>query len=330
MSDPANQTLRRIALGVALPAFLLVAALLPLWLFRARLPEPLATHWSMRGQPNGAMPLATFLLLIAVLTGIAAAGTYVLAHRRRAGRGEISGLMAVTACMGGMIAMTSWKVTAANLDVLTWKQADPLGFSFMLLSLVASIALGIIAARLSRALETTSLVDAADIPSAGLAPGARAMWVGTARTTWATPVAIVFFALALLVQLWIPAVGLIHVAIGLVCLLFTSIRVTIDRSGLRIAYGLFGWPVQRVPLAQIRQASTLQVHPMEWGGWGYRGSLRVMRRAAVVLRAGEGMRLELAGERTLVITVDGAQQGAGLVNDLLAAARPAASVTATR
>jgi hypothetical protein len=49
-----------------------------------------------------------------------------------------------------------------------------------------------------------------------------------------------------------------------------------------------------------------------------------MRRAAIVLRAGQGIRLELDGDRTLVITVDDAELGAGVINDLIAANRSVA------
>jgi hypothetical protein len=183
------------------------------------------------------------------------------------------------------------------------------------------ITLGAIAARFSRTLETQPTVAPRDIPTAGLAPGARAMWVGTSRTLWAAPLAIILFAIGLALQFRVPGTGLLLLAVGAAFLLFTSIRVTVDRNGVRIAYGLLGWPVQRIALAEIQQASMLQVKPMEWGGWGYRGSMKLMRRAAIVLRAGEGIRLELAGQRTLVITVDDAEQGAGVINDLIDVAK---------
>jgi hypothetical protein len=57
---------------------------------------------------------------------------------------------------------------------------------------------------------------------------------------------------------------------------------------------------------------------MEHGGWGYRGSLKLFGRAAVVLRGGEGLQLDLADDKVLTITVDNAEEGAGLLNDLVA------------
>jgi hypothetical protein len=64
-------------------------------------------------------------------------------------------------------------------------------------------------------------------------------------------------------------------------------------------------------------------HP--WGGWIYQGSLRLLRRAAIVPHEGQGMRLELEGERTLDIAIDDAEQAAGVINDLIAAKRSVAS-----
>jgi uncharacterized membrane protein len=321
VSNTLAHAARRIGLGIVLPAAIVILALLPLWLFEVRLPEPLASHWNMRGIPNGAMSRAKLALIIAVFAGGAAVALSMAAFRRRAGRGEITGLMAVASCVGGLVAAMSWATARANLDIATWKQASPLGVPMIALCIGVGITLGAVVARVSRTLETEPTAVPRGIPTAGLAPGARAMWVGTARTLWAAPLAIILFAIGLALQFRVPGTGLLLLAVGAAFLLFTSIRVTVDRNGVRIAYGLLGWPVQRIALAEIQQASMLQVKPMEWGGWGYRGSMKLMRRAAIVLRAGEGIRLELAGQRTLVITVDDAEQGAGVINDLIDVAK---------
>jgi hypothetical protein len=101
--------------------------------------------------------------------------------------------------------------------------------------------------------------------------------------------------------------------------------VTVDRNGVRIAHGLPGWPVKRVRLAQIRQASMVQVKRIPLGGAVYQGSLNLLGRAAIVMREGPGLRLELEGNRTLDIAVDEAEQAAGVINDLIAAQRGVAS-----
>lgn len=319
MINPPDHTARRIALGVVLPAALVVLALLPLVLFEARMPDPLASHWGPRGNPNGAMSQSRLLFFVAVFACGAALVMCLSVFRRHAGRGEVTGLMAVGGFTGGLVAALSWATTKANLDALSWQQAGHLDIGQIMVPVGMAIALAALAARFSRALETASPVDAGNLPSAGLAPGARAMWIGTARSAWGAPLAIILLAIGVITHQWMRPLGFIHFVIGLALLVFTSIRVTVDRNGVRIAYGLLHWPVQRIALAEIRQGSMLQVKPLEWGGWGYRGSLKLMRRAAIVLRSGQGMRLELEGDRTLVITVDDAEQGAGVLNDLIAA-----------
>jgi hypothetical protein len=84
----------------------------------------------------------------------------------------------------------------------------------------------------------------------------------------------------------------------------SRIRVTVDASGLSIAYGPWGWPRQHIARPTIISARVDNIRPLRWGGWGYRGSLILFRRAAVVLRAGPGLVLELQGGRRLAITVD--------------------------
>jgi hypothetical protein len=98
-----------------------------------------------------------------------------------------------------------------------------------------------------------------------------------------------------------------------VCLGFASIRVLIDDDGLKVFYGAWGWPVTWIQLEEIEQVYAIDVKPMSWGGWGYRGMLSLFGRAAVVLRGGEGLRLDLSRGRIFVVTVDDASTGAAVL-----------------
>ena len=114
--------------------------------------------------------------------------------------------------------------------------------------------------------------------------------------------------------------------------------VVVTASGLPFA-ALAGWlqppdasrarpaPAEPLPLAptelvmwigRARAASAEDLVPMEWGGWGYRGSLRLAQRAAWVLRGGEALILDLEGDRRFAVTVDDAPEAASVVNGLLA------------
>jgi len=59
------------------------------------------------------------------------------------------------------------------------------------------------------------------------------------------------------------------------------------------------------------------VRPMKWGGWGYRGSLKLMNQAALVHRAGPGIRLDLDGGKIFVVTIDEPEQPVALLNAMV-------------
>lgn len=323
MNTTTPSPLLRPALGIVLPLLLVVAALLPFWLYQARLPEPLAAHWGLDGRPDGAMRRAVLLALIGVLVVVPAAGMVFIARRRNAQRGDISGPLAVAGFVAGLTVTLAWMTVAANLDADSWRQAGGLSLLTAAVPVLIGAALGYGLSVLARPLESPRSA-ASTKPGVGLAHGARAVWIGSARSMWAKPLMIGFVLMGAVLAGVRPLAGVVVGLIGVLAgMSFTSIRVQVDRNGVRIAYGALRWPVQRVKLADIHRATAMHINPLAWGGWGYRGSLRVMRRAAVVLRGGEGMRLELSGERTLVITVDDAETAAGLINDLLAAGRQA-------
>jgi hypothetical protein len=56
--------------------------------------------------------------------------------------------------------------------------------------------------------------------------------------------------------------------------------------------------------AEIEGAYARNFSFAEMGGWGYRGSLRLMRRAALVTRRGNALELELSRRRRFIVTVD--------------------------
>jgi hypothetical protein len=101
----------------------------------------------------------------------------------------------------------------------------------------------------------------------------------------------------------VPAAILVVAAVPV--LAFVEVHVQVTGDALRVLYGgSLRRPVTTVPLADVETAEVVDVRPMRHGGWGYRGSLRVFGRAAVVLRKGPGARFGLRGGRVFVVTVD--------------------------
>jgi hypothetical protein len=78
--------------------------------------------------------------------------------------------------------------------------------------------------------------------------------------------------------------------------------LVIEHSGPR------RWPRMSLSLADVATIEVIDdIAPLRYGGWGYRGSLRLYRRAALVLRRGPGLRVKLRDGRVFVVTVDDPQ-----------------------
>jgi hypothetical protein len=115
---------------------------------------------------------------------------------------------------------------------------------------------------------------------------------------------------------WVFVIGL--VPLGLFVFAFWRIEVIVDDTALAVRYGLAGWPVQRITLDRVRRAQAIDLQPIDWGGWGYRGSLKLRKKAAVVVRKGPALRLELDEDLVeLAITVDDAPGAVAAITAIL-------------
>ncbi|MFG2128692.1 hypothetical protein ACGFNV_12975 [Streptomyces sp. NPDC048751] len=89
--------------------------------------------------------------------------------------------------------------------------------------------------------------------------------------------------------------GLLLLVLGLTCVAFAGVRVTVDGRGLTVASTVLPRPRLVLPLGSIDGASSVQISALgDFGGWGYR--IRPNRRG-VVLRSG---RLPSGGELGVV------------------------------
>jgi hypothetical protein len=140
----------------------------------------------------------------------------------------------------------------------------------------------------------------------------------TARAGWAVPAAVVSVLLlggiTALTGVVVP--GIVGVVVALAFLHFRWVRVTVDDTHLRTR---FSWPgLLRVdlPLAEIERLEHVpDLRPVRYGGWGYRGSLRLLKKAAVILRRGDGVIFALTRNRRYIITIDDAASLARTVQE---------------
>lgn len=111
----------------------------------------------------------------------------------------------------------------------------------------------------------------------------------------------------LFVEWW---VGVTLLWVGIVVAAFAKVTVAADGDGVHVASGVWPLPRLTIRLDRIESIEAIDVNPWRWGGWGYRGALRMFKRAAWIVRAGPGLKLSLTGGRTFVVTVDDAAEGA--------------------
>jgi hypothetical protein len=328
--DRTRRTLLDVGGSLLLPAAIVVVATLPWLVAWSDLPDPVATHWDLDGDPNGHAPAAVALALLVIPALAAAMVLAAVAVHTRRDRGKrpvpagpaLAGVLA--AGLGALFAVLSLAVVIANAGATSWHEAElPLGWA--LASVAAMIASGWAAAVALRPIRLGAPA-APDAPGgtgeqggAGLAlrPDERAGWVGAGHARWplvtAAALAVATVVAAVVTASWVAAVCALT---GLSILLVGAVHVTAGVQGVRAASPV-GWPRVTLPLDQIEAARAIVLRPTDRGGWGYRGSLRLAGRAAWVVRRGEALELRLTDSRAFAVTVDGAADAAAVVNALI-------------
>ena len=321
MNDRGRAPLARAVLA-ALAGALVAGSVLPV-LLSDGLPDRLATHWALSGQADGAMSPAVLVALALLLTGPCAALLLVAAGSRTARPAGSWPALAGTAALAGSVVAGTVPLTVVLHDRgVRWQDTPGPAWCQLLGLLAAALVLAAVAARAADALPTRSEQPQAARPLE--APEhSRLAWSGAVTARWPLAAATAVVACGAVVALTVGDrwAGLALVAAGLPVAALSHVQVYADRRGLTVAYGPLGWPRTRLPLVDIAAAASIDVRPTEWGGWGYRGSLRVLRRAAVVLRSGPGIRVDLHDGRVFAVTVDDAATGAAVLERERAGAR---------
>lgn len=279
------------------------------------LPDPIATHWGIDGRPDDSLPklgLAVGATLPLLALGIAS----VLATKPR-------NRVLTLAFGGGLSAMSvcvAWSIRVLNQGASHWTEARNFELSHAALVVLALLLpLGAFFRRYRDVLKDDT--NALSAPKLSLKPQERAVWLSSARNNWVKLLAVPALALPWVVDTppnlsWLVVVG----SVGLLILAdaFSYLRVRVDRRGVHITYGHLGLIRQHVDLSDVGHAETLDVQPLKHGGWGYRGSLILFRRAAIVIRGGSALRIALSNGRHLTITIDHPSDGVALLNGLAA------------
>lgn len=287
---------------LGIPVLALCAALG--WTLSARdaLPDPVASHFDFTGRPDGFQSLTTLSL------GMLGTGLLLLLLFQR---------LCTTRLMSGIGAGTVIFVAALQVLILAPQRgladaADTTLGAALPLALIVATAGGALVGVLAD--PPPAEADPVPADSVPLRPGTRAAWFGTARATgfplWIMlggMLPLVAFAVsAFLDGAWIPAF-LLFLTVP-VFVMFLGVDVRVDAHGTH--WQLFtGIPRGTIPHAVVTRVGAVDIRPGDWGGWGWRLSLQGR---AILIRGGEGLRIQ-RGKKNFYITVDDAARGAALI-----------------
>lgn len=315
---------RWIALVGPIAAFAVILG--PIVVSRGALPDPMNLSWDSDGVPKNSRSINSYIAIQSGFALFASLG-FVAGGLRRMNRTCLNAQAVLMATFATIIfSMLTLSTVLANRGESGWETVNEPSDLWAIPSVgLPLLLLGVAMMRYRDVLMPAPKISIPD-PSAGLhLKGTQtAAWHGSATARWpryGALVGLVAAGVAVIVGLWVNPVAAIALPlgiVGLVALAFSSIGVTVDKNGLTVTYGFLPWPRTHIGLDRIVSVGVADVVPIEHGGWGYRGSVRLMKRAAVIVRRGEGIHLGLEGDRTFVVTVDNAEQGAGVLNDLRA------------
>jgi len=278
---------------------------------RDRLPEQIVIHWGVDG-PDGWASFSHVVILAAFATVVVpllliAIGAFARPEAR-ASIAPIAGSLPVvlgTMFYGGTLAQRDGAASSPG--------------PWIVIGLLAGALVGFLLWRLWR------WVPDPQSPREGVPMDAPRLDVpGTTRLAWtqrlgipALPLVVVsvaallpvtYLAFALEPWLWV-----VVAALAVLVLAFASMRVVIDRTGLRLTSLGLSW--SHIPLTGIASAEQGRVSPLrEFGGWGRRMALD--GRSGYVTRTGEALVIHRMGAPDFLVSVDRADEAAAVLNTL--------------
>lgn len=308
---------------LAIAAAIVAVALVPL-LVVGDLPDPIATQWSFDGEVSSTMPATALLALVAVFVVPSAVAMVVVAFSRREARPGGRLWVGVVALMAAMLALVSLLTVVANQghDSAAAVAGPPAWEIFLVIALPLAIAAAVAwaVAQLPESPLPAVHSRPLTVTDTAVADTAVVAWSRNLTVRWLLWLAAVMGAIGVGLALLVsePWLGVVLVVSILPAALLARIEVFADRRGLTVAYGPWAWPRTHIPLDRIAAVEAIDLKPVEWGGWGYRGSLKLLRQAAVVLRAGPGLRVDLVDGRRFAVSIDDPETAAAVLDRELA------------
>jgi len=306
----------RLLLGIGLP-LIIIAVALPWFLLADTLPDAVASHFDLGGQPNRSSSTSTFLVEFGAMAMV---GIALCVASAFFGRRMLRPIAMVAPLLGGFfggIGASILAVTAiTHRDLAVWTDARVSGWWLLAVAAVAT-ALSVAGARAGTRLpvsEPPPLAATGPAADLNLGEGERIVWAATQNAPWVLGVSLLLISTGVAFAVLASWLFVFFVIIGIGVSALATVHVRADFEGLHVRYGFLPWPTTHLAIDRIKTANVLDVRPLDWGGWGYRGSLKLMDQAAVVHRAGPGLRLDLVDGKVFVITVDDPDGAVAVLN----------------
>ncbi|MFT3969978.1 MAG: DUF1648 domain-containing protein [Micropruina sp.] len=316
MAEGSGKPVVRVVLGaLALPVLTLAATGLAVWSWQNDLPNPIATHWSASGDPDGFSSVGAMMAWLVGLGGsvIAAAIWGALAKSSAA----VRSIVPLVAGAGAFLLVFLAATVAPQRGVADAATVALPGWAF-LWGTLAGVVAGLITVLI--------LPRWASPPPDGLTPARVAVLDAIERPVWTrvvttTTPALVVAGLTTLLMLvlavvtdasWMIPIGA-FLLLAMVAMI--RVRVTVNAAGLRVS-GPLGWPRVMIRLDEIETVATAEVRALrEFGGWGYRVALSGPLAGAkgFVLRSGTAIAVTRRTGAIDVVVVDDAATGAALL-----------------
>jgi hypothetical protein len=299
--------------AVAVPAAMLVALVVIPLPFAGDLPDPIATHWGSGGAPNGSMPTWGLVVLTAALFTL----VWLVSLAAHRGGTLLAPVAAVLYFLGGLLIAVMVTTMLANRGAVSWTDAGGVGLGTVALVVGVGLVVGAVGWVLAGGRKKVfPEAESSRLPSIDLDADDVGVWMSSGVSLWVPILGLAGLVAAIVIQ---GGTGVLLGAVGLVLLAVAAVRVVVGPEGVTIGLGWWGWPRRHIPLDEIARAEVLQVEPLSYGGWGYRiVTSQVLTNArAIVVRRGPGIRLVRDDRPDLIVTVDDAERGAGLINELL-------------
>lgn len=307
---------RRTLASIWLPLLAVAATVVLLVAIQGDLPDRVATHWGIGGEPDGFTDKGDLPFLAAgimVVAGGLLAVTASAASKAVIGARLIQGIpLGTVLFIGGLIlSLTLIQMDTTEAPSLPW-WAVPL-----------ALALGIGGWLLGSWVAVSEEPPSTDAPAPGhaarlpLADGGTAVWTGRTPAARSLPIMALIVLFIGLVVGWLStwAVALIFLPVLALVIGSSMYTVTAGPKHVEAAGMLFGFPRVRVPLDQVASAEAGTVEAWSFGGWGIRSNLG--GESAVITRSGPALVINRTDGARLRISLDQPEEPAALISTLL-------------